>query len=70
MFPDNFVKGRQYPAILEVHGGPRAAYGKSFFHEMQTLTTNGYFVFFTNLHGSAGQGDEYADLRGKYGQLY
>lgn len=69
MFPDNFVKRRQYPAILEVHGGPRAAYGKSFFHEMQTLTTNGYFVFFTNLHGSAGQGDEYADLRGKYGQV-
>lgn len=67
--PTNYQGNRKYPAILEVHGGPRAAYGQSFFHEMQVLANSGYFVFFTNLHGSAGQGDKYADLRGKYGQV-
>lgn len=69
LHPTDYQAGQKYPAVLEVHGGPRAAYGQSFFHEMQVLANNGYFVFFTNLHGSAGQGDEYADLRGKYGQV-
>ncbi len=36
---------------------------------MQVLANAGYFVFLTNLHGSEGQGDEYADLRGRYGQV-
>lgn len=67
--PTDYQAGQQYPAVLEVHGGPRAAYGQSFFHEMQVLANHGYFVFFTNLHGSAGRGNEYADLRGKYGQV-
>lgn len=69
LYPVNYEKGQQYPGVLEVHGGPRAAYGTSFFHEMQVLANAGYFVFLTNLHGSEGQGDEYADLRGRYGQV-
>lgn len=67
--PVNYQVGKKYPAILEVHGGPRATYGYSFFHEMQVLANAGYFVFFTNIHGSEGQGDDYADLRGKYGEV-
>ncbi|WP_323081824.1 S9 family peptidase [Limosilactobacillus reuteri] len=69
LYPVGYQSGQKYPAVLEVHGGPRAAYGLSFFHEMQVLANAGYFVFFTNIHGSEGQGDEYADLRGKYGQV-
>ncbi|WP_295730614.1 S9 family peptidase [uncultured Limosilactobacillus sp.] len=67
--PTNYQSDKKYPAVLEIHGGPRAAYGHSFFHEMQVLANHGYFVFFTNIHGSAGQGNKYADLRGKYGQV-
>lgn len=67
--PANYQPGHTYPAILEVHGGPRAAYGKRFFHEMQVLANAGYFVLMTNLHGSEGQGNDYADLGGKYGTV-
>ncbi len=41
----------------------------TFYHEMQTLAADGYFVFFCNPHGSEGYGEAYADLRGKYGTI-
>lgn len=69
LLPVNYQPTQTYPAVVVVHGGPRAAHGTVFFHEMQVLAAQGNFVFFTNLHGSEGQGDEYADLRGKYGQV-
>lgn len=69
LYPLNYQEGNKYPAILEVHGGPRATYGDGFFHEMQMLASAGYFVFFTNIIGSEGWGDEYGDLRGKYGTV-
>ena len=69
LYPLNYQEGNKYPAILEVHGGPRATYGDGFFHEMQMLASAGYFVFFTNIMGSEGWGDEYGDVRGKYGTV-
>lgn len=62
-------KEMKYPGILEIHGGPRCTYGEVFFHEMQTWVSNGWFVFFCNPRGSEGYGEEYADLRGKYGTI-
>lgn len=59
----------QAAGVLEIHGGPRCAYGLTFYHEMQTLAADGYFVFFCNPHGSEGYGEAYADLRGKYGTI-
>lgn len=69
LFPATYQAGKRYPAILEVHGGPRGTYGLNFFHEMQVLANEDYFVLLTNVHGSEGQGDEYADLRGRYGTV-
>lgn len=69
LYPLNYQEGNKYPAILEIHGGPRATYGDGFFHEMQMLASAGYFVFFTNIIGSEGWGDEYGDVRGKYGTV-
>ena len=60
--------GRSYPGVLEVHGGPKAAYGTAVSQEMQCLAARGYFVFFTNPHGSAGHGVAFSDIRGRYGQ--
>ncbi len=54
--PANYVQGRKYPAILDVHGGPKCAYGKGFFHEMQYWASKGYAVIFTNPRGSSGSG--------------
>jgi len=58
-----------HPAVLEIHGGPRCAYGTPFFHEMQALCGDGYYVFFCNPRGSEGYGEAFADLRGRYGTI-
>lgn len=67
--PINYNKKKKYPAVLDVHGGPRAIYSKAFFHEMQVWASEGYFVMFTNIRGSDGRGDKFADIRGKYGYI-
>ncbi|MBS3787501.1 S9 family peptidase [Candidatus Bipolaricaulota bacterium] len=66
--PNDFDPEENYPAILEVHGGPKAVYGDVYFHEMQLLANNGYVVIFSNPRGSDGKGDEFADIRGSYGR--
>ena len=67
--PADFDEHRRYPAILNIHGGPKAAYGEVFFHEMQYWAAQGYVVFYGNPWGSDGKGDRFADLRGRYGTV-
>ena len=67
--PADFEEGRSYPSILEIHGGPKTAYGTVFIHEMQTLAAQGYAVVFCNPRGSSGRGDGFAEIRGKYGTI-
>ena len=43
--PADFDEKRSYPAILDIHGGPKTAYGEVFFHEMQFWAAQGYIVF-------------------------
>jgi len=69
MKPVDFEEGKKYPGILDVHGGPKTAYGEIFYHEMQYWANEGYVVFFCNPRGSDGKGDEFADIRGKYGTI-
>jgi dipeptidyl aminopeptidase/acylaminoacyl peptidase len=56
MKPPGFRKGRKYPAILEIHGGPHGQYGYAFFHEMQYFAAKGYVVVFSNPRGSTSYG--------------
>ena len=67
--PKDFDPKKRYPAVLDIHGGPKAAYGPVFFHEMQVWANRGYFVLFCNPFGGEGRGNEFADLRGKYGTI-
>lgn len=67
--PENFDPAGSYPGVLEIHGGPRCTYGEVFFHEMQIWAAKGWFVFFCNPRGSEGYGEDFADLRGKYGSI-
>jgi len=69
MKPVDYEEGKKYPAILDIHGGPKTVYGEVFFHEMQYWANAGYFVFFCNPRGSDGRGNEFADIRGKYGTI-
>ena len=67
--PVGFEQGKSYPAILNIHGGPKTAYGEVFYHEMQYWANEGYAVFFCNPRGSDGRGNRFADIRGKYGTI-
>lgn len=67
--PFGWESGRTYPAILDIHGGPKTVYGTVFMHEMQYWANEGFFVFWTNPRGSDGRGDDFADIRGKYGSI-
>lgn len=67
--PIPFNEKSTYPALLEIHGGPKTAYGTILHHEMQLLANEGYFVFFMNPRGSSGRGVKFSDIRGKYGTI-
>lgn len=67
--PIDFDPNRSYPAILEVHGGPKTVYGEVYYHELQYLAAEGYFVLFCNPTGSDGRGNQFMDIRGKYGTV-
>lgn len=69
IYPADFEPGKDYPGILDIHGGPRTAYGPVFFHEMQVWAQQGYFVIYCNPRGSSGRGDAFADIRGQYGGI-
>ncbi len=58
--PQDFDLGNKYPLIMQIHGGPRGQYGRTFFHEMQALAAAGYVVVYTNPRGSQGYGEEFA----------
>ncbi|MFI3284091.1 MAG: S9 family peptidase, partial [Erysipelotrichaceae bacterium] len=67
--PRGYEKGKKYPAIYDIHGGPKGVYGETFFHEMQVWASMGYFVMFTNPRGSDGRGNEFMHLVNKYGTV-
>ncbi|MCR4782337.1 MAG: S9 family peptidase [Lachnospiraceae bacterium] len=67
LLPENYDPKKSYPAVLDVHGGPRCVYSELFFHEMQYWVAKGFVVMYTNIKGSDGRGDEFADIRGDYG---
>lgn len=59
MKPFGFAAGRRYPLLVNVHGGPHAQYGLSFFDEFQVQAGAGYAVLFTNPRGSQGYGETF-----------
>src|SRR6267143_375657 len=57
--PQGHDPDRVYPTVLEIHGGPHAQYGWSFFHELQILAGMGFVVFYMNPRGSDGYGERF-----------
>lgn len=61
------ARGRT-PAVIEVHGGPHAQYGWSFFLEFQLLAASGYTVAYGNPRGSKGYGRDFCHaIAGSWG---
>lgn len=61
-FPPNFDASKKYPLIMEIHGGPHAAYGPNFSLEVQLMAAKGYIVVWANPRGSTSYGEEFANL--------
>ena len=60
--PPGFDPQRKYPLILDIHGGPHAAYGATFVHEFQWMAAKGYVVLYPNPRGSTTYGQEFGNL--------
>lgn len=60
--PADFDPAKQYPLILEIHGGPHTAYGPGYSTEVQLMAAQGYVVLYTNPRGSTSYGAEFANL--------
>ncbi|CUS49425.1 MAG: family S09 peptidase [Idiomarinaceae bacterium HL-53] len=61
IYPPNFDAAKKYPLILEIHGGPHAAYGPVFAMELQLMAAEGYVVLYTNPRGSTSYGAEFGN---------
>ncbi len=63
--PAGFVKGRKYPLVTLVHGGPEWAWWSGWqmsWHDWgQMLASNGFAVFLPNPRGSLGYGWQFAE---------
>jgi dipeptidyl aminopeptidase/acylaminoacyl peptidase len=60
--PPDFDPHKKYPMILDIHGGPHAAYGWVFDHEFQWMAAKGYVVLYVNPRGSTGYGEDFANI--------
>ena len=62
VYPPDFDAAKRYPLLLEIHGGPFAAYGPHFAPETQLYAAQGYVVLYLNPRGSTSYGAEFANL--------
>jgi dipeptidyl aminopeptidase/acylaminoacyl peptidase len=60
--PPDYDPAKKYPMILEIHGGPFAAYGPNYTAEMQLFAAAGYVVLYCNPRGSTSYGEEFGNL--------
>jgi len=58
--PPDYRKGRRYPTILRIHGGPVSQYDFGFNAEAQLFAANGYVVVISNPRGSSGYGQDFS----------
>lgn len=61
-YPPEFDASKQYPMILEIHGGPHAAYGPHFAMEVQLMAAQGYVVVWSNPRGSSSYGEAFGNM--------
>jgi len=57
--PLGYEKGKKYPTLLRIHGGPNGQDAHSFNFERQFFAANGYAVINVNYRGSSGRGEKY-----------
>ncbi|HWP83505.1 MAG TPA: S9 family peptidase [Bacteroidota bacterium] len=63
-YPVNYVKGRRYPLILNIHGGPAGVFTQGFTaagatYPLQAFAQEGYAILRPNPRGSSGYGADF-----------
>ncbi len=58
--PVGYQKGKRYPTLLRLHGGPVYAYSHEFMADWQVYAAQGYAVVAVNPRGSSGRGFDFA----------
>jgi dipeptidyl aminopeptidase/acylaminoacyl peptidase len=71
--PLDYKKGKRYPLIMFVHGGPEShvnnGWVTNYSRTGQVAAANGYIAFYPNYRGSTGLGVEYSKLgQGRYAE--
>ena len=61
VFPPGYKKGKAYPGILHIHGGPQGQWDYSFDYEAQLLAAQGYVIVMPNPRGSWGYGQAFGE---------
>lgn len=62
VYPPDFDPRRRYPLIVEIHGGPNAAYGPKFSFTFQCWAAAGFVVFYPNYRGSTSYGSRFVNF--------
>ncbi|NOX89274.1 MAG: S9 family peptidase [Calditrichaeota bacterium] len=64
IYPVDYQKGKKYPLVVLVHGGPESHYSNGWVSRYSTpgqvLAGRGYFVFYPNYRASTGYGVDFA----------
>jgi dipeptidyl aminopeptidase/acylaminoacyl peptidase len=61
-YPPGFTKGKRYPTVLWVHGGPEGQDTFSFSPLSLFFAQEGYLVFHPNYRGGVGYGEKFRNL--------
>ena len=62
ILPVGYEKGKKYPLVLEIHGGPHVMWSpaaRTMWHEWQASAARGYVVYFSNPRGGDGYGEPF-----------
>ena len=59
LFPKDFDAAKQYPLVLDIHGGPNGRFSDSYDVAQQVLSGAGYLVLAVNPRGSSSYGPEF-----------
>lgn len=62
VYPPQYDPKKEYPLMVENHGGPILNYGDRFSAEIQLYAAKGYIVFYPNPRGSTSYGEEFGNL--------
>ncbi|MBP7369874.1 MAG: S9 family peptidase [Arenimonas sp.] len=58
--PLNYQKGKRYPTLVRLHGGPVYQFSQEFMYDWQAYANAGFLVLAVNPRGSSGRGFEFA----------